>query len=507
MAIINKLSICILSFFSYNIVAGQDYGVFKKYETNGMDKAYGAIEVEDGFIIGGYTNTDINPKYWLDDPCMYLMKVDSLGNKIWEKTYRSNNERAMIGFTLNQGYYQNNSLIRTRDKNIICFASSTKYWDIISPLVLKVNENGDIIWRYEDIPDTSDVIEHVFPIQGFEDRKGNVLILCTTEPFNSRLYRTRNVLIKIDPQGKLIWKKNIDIKYRLIKRMAYNPSKEEYVLFGNTYFHSSYVPPKILTDTASALVINKDGVIIKDKILFADAAPDNRSGDYVFFQTKNIGNTIVAGFLNTDNTRQFLYLDENLEKIDLKIFYDSNFTYRCLTGNYNGYRYDAKESIVFADSVNTSISKLFYPDPNISFYATVQEKCQFHSGSFSVGYIENKDENNRLIDPNGADIFFIKTNDAGYSSGASNHQNLLKVYPNPPTGLTYISFNILEPSPYSLKLFDYTGKLIQVIASDSYENISSSYVKIVNVEHLNSGIYFITLETNKGITSEKMLIR
>lgn len=503
--VLKSLSVILLT-VSYIFVAGQDYGIFKKYATSGMDAAYGAIEVEDGFIIGGYTNTDINPKYWLDDPCMYLVKVDSLGNKIWERTYRDSNERAVIGYESDQKNYRRNSLIRSIDGNIICIGGTNKFRGLGGPDVLKVNLKGDLIWEYEHIPDTS-IIEDVFAIDGIEDKNGNILILCTTSPFNSRLYRTQNRLIKIDKQGKLVWQKNISIKYRLFNRFVYNSVKDEYVLFGNIYFHDSYDPHKVISDTASALIVSKDGEIIKDKILFSDTNPDNNMGDYVFFQTKNIGNTIVAGFSNTDRTRRFLYLDENLEKIELKVFDNSDYSSTSLTENYIGFKYYSTESLVFTDNQYNTISKLFYPDPNISFFVTVQEKCQFHSGSFSIGYIENKDENNRLIDPNGSDIFFIKTNDAGYSSGSSNHPNLLKVYPNPPTGHAYISFNINESSPYSIKLFDYTGKLIQVIASDLYENISSSYIKIVDVSYLNSGIYFITLETNNGITSEKMLIR
>ncbi len=68
-------------------------------------------------------------------------------------------------------------------------------------------------------------------------------------------------------------------------------------------------------------------------------------------------------------------------------------------------------------------------------------------------------------------------------------------YPNPFNSQTNIRFDLPEKSQIKLTLFDILGRNIQELIS-MYLN-EGAYTYPFNAERLNSGIYFIRLETNK----------
>lgn len=499
-----KLFLLWLILFFPLLMKGQEYGIYKKYITNGNDAAFGAIEVKDGFIFGGYTNTDIDPLFALEPRCSYLVKVDSLGNKIWEKYYRFDGENSGTGFDYDQNYYRINALIRSQDGNVLCFGSK-KIMDLLIPIVIKVNTSGDTLWTYNAPIDTTEVFEDIYPVQGIEDAEGNILILCITSPLNSRKFRHSNILIKLSADGKLLWRKKINIKYRLFKRFEHLKNNNQYVLFGGIYFHESYQPPLPVSDTASAIVLDSNGVFLKEKILYADPSPDLGLGDYIFFQTKPTNTGIVVGLENnTRRERTFISFDENLDTIETKTFDNSNYQSTSLAKTYNGYKYYTEHETVFTDSLYTPIFTFQKGNFNDYFLVTVAEKCQFHSGAFAVGYIENKDAMSYPVEPNSSDVIFIKTNSQGYYSNSSNHSERVRIFPNPSHDYIYISYNLATSGEFSLILYDCTGRIVMEIAKGAKN--SGGYLSQVDLSTLNSGIYFIQL-TNEGKTSfEKLVI-
>jgi len=113
--------------------------------------------------------------------------------------------------------------------------------------------------------------------------------------------------------------------------------------------------------------------------------------------------------------------------------------------------------------------------------------------------------------PDGNYNYYVKTYYTfGCVSNSSNHvtetiglgikefSNEIKIYPNPTTGMLQVMSNELQVT--SVEVFDVYGrKLI-----NSQFSILNSQLKI-DVSHLQVGIYFIKITTEKGITIQKII--
>jgi len=85
---------------------------------------------------------------------------------------------------------------------------------------------------------------------------------------------------------------------------------------------------------------------------------------------------------------------------------------------------------------------------------------------------------------------------AGFSLG----QN----YPNPFNPVTNIEFSIPKSGHVKLSVFDINGKQVSVLAD---QNLSvGTYNADFDAEHLSSGVYFYTLETNSFIQTKRMIL-
>jgi hypothetical protein len=77
---------------------------------------------------------------------------------------------------------------------------------------------------------------------------------------------------------------------------------------------------------------------------------------------------------------------------------------------------------------------------------------------------------------------------------------VLQVYPNPNSGEFSLLYNGVD-SLESLKVYDITGKKIQIITLKSNDNIN-----LINLNYLPKGMYFISIQTNKASVTKKIVI-
>jgi hypothetical protein len=82
------------------------------------------------------------------------------------------------------------------------------------------------------------------------------------------------------------------------------------------------------------------------------------------------------------------------------------------------------------------------------------------------------------------------------TSSAPQEYFMEQNFPNPAFGQTIIRFAILEPSPIRLVLYDALGKPVQVFAEGVFG--SGEYEVLVNVERLESGVYWYELRYGIG---------
>tara|TARA_B110000240_G_scaffold28633_1_gene30213 strand:- start:2151 stop:2726 length:576 start_codon:yes stop_codon:yes gene_type:complete len=85
----------------------------------------------------------------------------------------------------------------------------------------------------------------------------------------------------------------------------------------------------------------------------------------------------------------------------------------------------------------------------------------------------------------------------------SSIQNLL-VYPNPSRDLFNISFN-------SEEIQDLSIRIINVIGAEVYreekQQFIGEYIKQINLENYDKGIYFLEIETEDGIINKKLILQ
>lgn len=76
--------------------------------------------------------------------------------------------------------------------------------------------------------------------------------------------------------------------------------------------------------------------------------------------------------------------------------------------------------------------------------------------------------------------------------------NLVSIYPNPTSDIMEISINLSNLTVLNAAIYDMYGKVINHISI--YENLTQ-----ISVNHLSSGVYFLQINTDKGIVTKKFI--
>ncbi|MFK7982937.1 MAG: reprolysin-like metallopeptidase [Saprospiraceae bacterium] len=85
-------------------------------------------------------------------------------------------------------------------------------------------------------------------------------------------------------------------------------------------------------------------------------------------------------------------------------------------------------------------------------------------------------------------------------------QTNLEVYPNPFKNQTQINYHLSSPTHLSIQLMDINGRLIQQVLPISFQS-SGSYQLGLQASDLNTGVYFLQLQTNDGVLTKKLIIQ
>ena len=174
------------NYSDFYIVKTDNFGEIqwtKTYSKNYSDGVAKILQTPDGgYLVLGNTNT--TPNGGTD---VYLAKLDSNGNVVWEKTYggQSNDTGA--------------SIVKTSDGYIIV-GSTTSYGTDSDIYVIKVDNNGNEIWINHYGGSGGDTGSKIIAT-----KDGNYAIVGTTSSFGDQfdLY-----LLKLDGNGNNLWDKH-----------------------------------------------------------------------------------------------------------------------------------------------------------------------------------------------------------------------------------------------------------------------------------------------------------
>lgn len=173
----------------------------KIYGGSSYDLVSDILETDNNsLIIAGYTfsnNRDISGNKGLFDGL--IIKIDSLGNILWSKTYGEN------------GYDRINSISKTKDGGYIASGSSDSresyngakklFW------LLKLDENGNLEWERRFGTREDDVAT-----RAIETKDGNYIVTGWSEGthyYNGKNYGGRDYwVVKFNKKGFIIWASN-----------------------------------------------------------------------------------------------------------------------------------------------------------------------------------------------------------------------------------------------------------------------------------------------------------
>ncbi|MEM1124413.1 MAG: 3-coathanger stack domain-containing protein, partial [Bacteroidota bacterium] len=177
-----------------------------------------------------------------------------------------------------------------------------------------------------------------------------------------------------------------------------------------------------------------------------------------------------------------------------------NFTPICEQNNNfsNGdiaeddYRVD--NNITSSGTVKTGTSVGFYAGSSI----TLTPGFHAESGSNFLAKIEG-------CNPNSANNTVPPIAQARLANLSPNQNQSLHVFPNPFRQQTTIEFKMAEAGRLWIGLQDLTGRTIEVIRQATNHPVGSNQVILQN-EGLKSGIYWLTMQTEQGITTKKLFL-
>jgi hypothetical protein len=389
------------------------------------DYPYSLCETSDGnFFVTGFTQS-----FGPGDYDVYLIKFDGNGEKIWEKTYAG------------WGNDEAREIIKTSDNNymIAGTSSSTNWTSNQNAFLMKIDVNGDVIWRkFYGGP----AKEYGNGVKECSD--GGFILTGQTFSFGQG---GNTYLVKTNASGDTLWTRHWG-----------GPLAEEGV---SIVTHSDGSSTLAVRDSTS----NQD---IDVRIMKVDASGsvlfDKVYGGTMKDTPKTINKTADGGFIIGAISRSFGWINPDMWLMKFNSIGDTSWTKR--------YGHTDHEHCHMA-------------------------KEHIDGGILAIGHA-------RSWGP-GQKIMFVKMDGNGAVSVNENLvSNSLQVtmYPNPvTTGKFAIAASSLTNCKVSVK--DISGRCVYLLESIQLKPQEEVFIQTSN---FSNGLYFVTLESDKGIVTEKFII-
>jgi len=122
-----------------------------------------------------------------------------------------------------------------------------------------------------------------------------------------------------------------------------------------------------------------------------------------------------------------------------------------------------------------------------------------------VRFRAERDPNGTVFYTNDLLIDDVKIDEAVITSINSTSNNInLNVYPNPTSGLFTLNVNTTDVNELNIKVMNMHGQV--VYAKNNFDNISNVKEQI-NLSNNAKGIYFVTVTSDKGIVTHKVVVK
>lgn len=182
-----KIFLIQLILFSVLVFGQRPKKFFTKFGGSGIDVGYSVKETLDRrYIVAGSTSS-----YGAGNTDVYLVKVDSMGFPIWEKTFG--------GFNNDVG----RSVIQLSDSGYVVAGFTNSYGaGGYDAYILKTDKNGNLIWQK-----TFGGLDWDFAYDLVQATDGDIVVCGNTS--SSGAGKKDGLLLKYDLGGTLVWQKTI----------------------------------------------------------------------------------------------------------------------------------------------------------------------------------------------------------------------------------------------------------------------------------------------------------
>lgn len=447
------------------------------YDMDGLDVI---PAIDGGYIITGMINNDI-----IDDIDIHIIKTNSTGDKVWEKSYGGDKPEYSFGIlkaTDDSGYY------------IIGYSRSFGGGDSDTWL-LKIEVDGDTAWTRTYGSWGNDFGKEIIPTSD-----GNYMMVGYSNGLGGSNYDA--YLIKIEPDGDVIWEKKYGGGNIELGNSVKQTPDGGYIMFGQTFSYGT----------------NGDAYLVKT----------NSTGDQTWYKTYGGSQNDEGIFVlaNSDGSYTFCVRDSSTvgTDVDVQIIKTDAAGTIIWDKNYGGNKKDTDKMIqptndggyiVAAISRSFSFSQL--PDMWIlkldsngdtlwsrSYGGQDNEHCYSVRQTTDGGYIAvGKTES--FSTENG--VMFLKLNPFGNLGPVSVNEhfsnNDIVVYPNP-TNDGIVTIYLGEKTlPASLKVSDVLGQLIY---SEPF-SYSGNKNRIVDLSDQGPGVYFISILSGNQFSIKKIIVK
>ncbi|MCF8412624.1 MAG: T9SS type A sorting domain-containing protein [Melioribacteraceae bacterium] len=472
-----------------------------------------AVDADGNVYIAGYLQDAGG--WWKRD--WIVAKYDPDGNKLWQTTLNGTNdhEDKVLSITVDGdgNVYAAGEMRNTRDSETNLDIATAKF-----------NSDGDTLWTrmYNNVDYFGESVKDIFL-----DKNGDIILTGNIVHTSHWFFGELNgiLLLKYNAAGDLL----MDSIYVEGADLSISTHTSEIDADGNIYIYGSDLDNSTTSGNPHALYkfSNEFALVYKSNFLPSEGSfailPRNLS--------INSNGQAVLSFKGSTSTWPFEY------KIFLVGFDDAGETAWTYTRDKagqsdiplglvldnNNYTYAAFKKIIVDSStfLSTQFVEFVKYDPSGKvIWIWEKEGLKDGSGGNYKGILDMKVDENEIIyagfetweqTTNTDYITFVKLDTKiGVTSAGDEIDlrisdfRLSQNYPNPFNPTTTIQFELPTESNVSLKVFNMLGEEVALLVNDY--KAAGNYNIEFNAEHLTSGLYFYTLQSESFISTKKMLL-
>lgn len=483
---------------------------------SGSDKLWSIVQTNDGgFFVGGDSDSNISgdknensrggDDYW-------VIKLDSDGNMIWQKTYGGNEDERLwdVQQTMDGGFilggYSRSRISGDKNENS---QGGDDYW------IIKLNSIGDIMWQNTIGGSGDDRIKKIV-----ETNDGGYLLGgdSTSSISGDRTvsrFGSRDIwLVKLDSSGEIVWQHSFghgnDQTITGLAKTNDGGFIISSTVFGITAIHDAFW----------VLKISASGNYIWDKIIQGD-----NSDWFPKISATLDGGYIMAGASDSDafgdksenSQGSFDYwvvkLDENGNVIWENTIGGSepeqaDSIIQCIDGGYfvSGY----SSSNISGDKTENSMGGDYWVLKlnNVGIIewqntiggenADVRGRAiQTDDGSFLIaGYSDSNISGDKTENSRGSWDFWIVKHAQTLGLEENSLKNQITLYPNPAENILHL--NTQDKTINQVNIYTMTGSKVLQLEVDTVS-------PTVDVSGLAAGVYYVQLYSGKNVALKKFV--